>query len=146
MSRRSWRYMFVLLALGLLASLTVGSAVAAQPGNGNGKANGQKNKPGKVVHVNGTLQAAASATSITVVPKARGKSGKQGAAQTFTVNGDTKIVGEGVQEGTKVTLSPQLAPANARVNIVGRAASGGGNPVASVIVLLGPADQDDDKK
>ena len=138
--------MFVLLALGLLASLTVGSAVAAQPGNGNGKANGQKNKPGKVVHVNGTVQGTVSGTSITVLPKARGKSGKQGSAQTFTVNGDTKIVGEGVQEGTKVTLSPQLAPKDARVNVVGRKVSGSDTPVASVIVLLGPADQDDDKK
>ena len=143
MLRRSWRYIAVLLALGLLASLMVGSALAAQPGKGN--AQGPKNK-GKVVHVNGTVQGTVSATSITVVPKARGKSGKQGSAQTFTVNGDTKIVGYGIQEGTKVSLSPQIAADKARVNVVSRAATGNANPVATVIVLLGPADEDEDKK
>ena len=59
MLRRSWRYIAVLLALGLLASLMVGSALAAQPGKGN--AQGPKNK-GKVVHVNGTVQGTVSAT------------------------------------------------------------------------------------
>ena len=145
MLRKSWRYIVVLLALGLLASLTVGGALAAQPGNGKGNAQGPKNK-GKIVHVNGTVQGQVSASSITVVPKTRGKSGKSTTAVTFAVNGDTKIVGYGIQEGTKVSLSPQIAADKARVNVVGRAATGNANPVASVIVLLGPADEDEDKK
>jgi hypothetical protein len=149
MLRKSWRYIAVLLALGLLTSLTVGGALAAQPGKGKGQ--GQSKGPlnrVKVTHVNGTVQGAASATSITVVPKARGKSGKSTDAVTFVVMPDTKIVGEGIAEGTTPNLA-QVAPDKARVNVVGRMGTEGTNkdkPVARVIVILGPEDADEDAK
>ncbi len=155
MLRKSWRYIAVLLALGLLTSLTIGGALAAQPGNGKGK--GPKNNPlGRPVHAVGTTVGTPSATSITVQPKQKGKANlpanaapnakakTAGTPVTFVVTPDTKIVGEGIAEGTTPNLT-QVAPANARVNVVGRMGTEGANkdkPVARVIVILGPEDAD----
>ena len=148
MGRRGWRYAAVLLLVGLLTALTVGGALAAEPGTGKGQGQGQgkgaQNRV-KVAHVNGTVQGAPGDTSITVVPKARGKSGKSTDPVTFVVTPDTKIVGEGIAEGTTPSLA-QVAPDKARVNVVGRMGSQGANagrPVARVIVVLGPEDADE---
>ena len=140
MLRKSWRYIAVLLALALLTSLTVGGALAAQPGNG--KAKGLKNKPGKVVHVNGTV-ASFSGGTLTVTPKKKGNATAAPANQAFTITGDTKITGEGTTPDTKAT-SAQLVP-KARVNVVGRKGTDD-KVVAQVVVVLGPEDADDDKK
>ena len=150
MLRKSWRYIAVLLAMGRLASLTVGGALAAQPGNGKGNAKGPKNK-GKIVHVNGTVTTPPGST-IMVQPKTAGKSGTRSGRpttpQTFTVDpATTKIVGYGIQEGSTPSLA-QVAGTGTRVNVVGRrpAGSADGTPVASIIVVLGPEDADEDQK
>jgi hypothetical protein len=139
---KSWRYLMVLLALGLLASLTVGAAVAAQPGKGKG--NGPKIK-GKIVHVNGTVVSTGSNT-LTVAPKQKGKATPTAAAAappvTFTIATNTKLAAEGAAPGAAVTLS-QFAQ-GARVNVVGRMSADGKTVVAKVAVLLGPEDDSDD--
>ena len=156
MLRKSWRYIAVLLALGLLASLTVGGALAAQPGNGKG--NGPKNNPkGRPVHAVGTTVAPTNATTITVQPKQKSKANlpanaapnatakTAGKPVTFVVTPDTKIVGEGVTPESKPDLA--ALPAGTRVNVVGRVAPAGaqnaGSNVARLIVLQGPEDADD---
>ena len=143
MLRKSWRYIAVLLALGLLTSLTVGGALAAQPGNG--KAKGLKNKPGKVVHVNGTVASPpGGGDEFTVSPKAKQK-GNTAATPTpvrFTITANTKIVGEGATPGTTATKAQLIA--GARVNVVGRTVND--KTEARVIVLLGPEDDGDDQK
>ena len=157
MLRKSWRYIAVLLALGLLASLTVGGALAAQPGNGKGK--GPKNKPqGRPVHAVGTTVGATTMQSIIVRPKQKAQATPQANATpnakakparpdvTFVITQDTKIVGEGVTSGARPDLA--ALPAGTRVNVVGRVAPAGdqnaGKNVARMIVLQGPEDADDD--
>ena len=150
MGRRGRRYAVVLLLVGLLAALTAGGALAAEPGKGRGPGQGQgkgaQNRV-KVAHVNGTVQGVPSDTGITVVPKARGKSGKSTDPVTFVVTADTKIVGAGIAAGTTPSLA-QVAPDKARVNVVGLKEAPGantGNPVARIIVVLGPEDADEDQ-
>ena len=150
MGRTGWRYAAVLLLVGLLAALTVGGALAAEPGKGKGQGQGQgkgaQNRV-KVAHVNGTVQGTPGGT-ITVVPTARGKSGRSADPVTFVVTGDTKIVGEGIAAGATPNLA-QVAPEKARVNVVGLKEAQGanaGNPVARVIVVLGPEDADEGQK
>ena len=157
MSRRSWRYIVVLMAVGLLTSLTVGGALAAQPGKGKG--NGPKNNPkGRPVHAVGTTVGATTLQSITVRPKQQAQANQQANATpnakakparpdvTFVITPDTKIVGEGVTPDARPDLAA-LQPGT-RVNVVGRVAPAGdpneGKPVARIIVLQGPEDADDD--
>ena len=156
MSRRSWRYIVVLMAVGLLASLTVGGALAAQPGKGKG--NGPKNNPkGRPVHAVGTTVGPIT-TTITVRPKQQAQANQQANATpnakakparpdvTFVITQDTKIVGEGVTPDARPDLT--ALPSGTRVNVVGRVAPAGdpneGKPVARIIVLQGAADADDD--
>src|SRR5688500_10931804 len=100
MRARARRWLVALTLVGLLSALTVGAALAVEPGKGKGQGQGKgaQNRV-KVAHVNGTVQGTPGAT-ITVVPKARGKSGKSTDPVTFVVTGDTKIVGEGIAEGS----------------------------------------------
>ena len=157
MLRKSWRSIVVLLALGLLASLTVGGALAAQPGNGKG--NGPKTSPkGRPVHAVGTTVGPTTATSITVQPKQKAqanlptnaapqaKAKAAGTPVTFVVTPDTTIVGQGVTPETRPDLA--ALPAGTRVNVVGRTAPAGapnaGSTVARIIVLQGAADADDE--
>src|SRR3712207_2479982 len=125
MSRRSWRYMVVLLAVGLLASLTVRGALAAQPGKSKG--NGPKNNPkGRPVHAVGTTVGTTTLTEITVRPKQKAQATPQANATpnakakparpdvTFVVTQDTKITGEGVTPDARPNLA--ALPAGTRVN------------------------------
>ena len=154
--RKSWRYIVVLLALGLLASLTVVGALAAQPGNGKG--NGPKTNPkGRPVHAVGTTVGTTTDALITVQPKQKAQANlpanaaQQARAKTagtpveFVVTPETKIVGEGVTPGARPDLT--ALPAGTRVNVVGRTAPAGaqnaGSNVARIIVLQGAADADD---
>ena len=157
MSRRSWRYIVVLLALGLLASLTVGGVLAAEPGKGKG--NGPKNNPkGRPVHAVGTTVGPTTMQSITVQPKQKTQATPQANATpnarakpartpvTFVITPETKIVGEGVTPDARPNLA--ALPAGTRVNVIGRTAPAGapnaGSNVARIIVLQGAADADDD--
>ncbi len=142
------RWLVALTLVGLLSALTVGAALAVEPGKGQGQGQGQggQNRV-KVAHVNGTVQGTPGGT-ITVAPQARGKSGKAADSVTFAVTGDTKIVGAGMAEGATPSLA-QVAPDKARVNVVGLKQARGanaGNPVARIIVVLGPEDADEGQK
>ena len=157
MLRRSWRYLVVLLAIGLLAGLTVGGAVAAEPGKGKGT--GPLNNPkGRPVHAVGTIVEPTDASTITVRPKQKANANLPANAApnarakaaatpvTFAVTPDTKFAGEGVTPDAKPDLN--ALPAGTRVNVVGRVAPAGdqnaGKNVARIIVLQGPEDADDD--
>jgi hypothetical protein len=92
MARRGWCAAAVLLLVVLLAALTVGGALAAEPGKGQGQGQGKGARHRvKVAHVTGTVQGAPSATSVTVVPQARGKSGQGTAPVTLPGAGGAMV-------------------------------------------------------
>jgi hypothetical protein len=119
--KRAGRPVLVLLAVLALTILTVGSTLAAKPGQqGHGASKARHTQ-----HANGTVRAV-SGSSITVLPK-------HGDPLTFTVVPATRVLGD----ASNGPLTIASVTAGMHVNVVGQTTGTATVPTARIIVILG---------